>query len=1113
MRSGISGVSDMGQVLDFGGDPLKIRALIHALRLRHGIAQNPEFASETALIDPLPHQQLAVYDHMLKQDPLRFLLADDAGAGKTIMTGLYIRTLLFRQRIRRILIVSPAGLVGNWRSEMEQLFQLEFHIVGGANAKKGNPFVGPESDLLIASIDSLGGSNLFGQLQSREVEPYELAVFDEAHKLSFRFKGNGQMERSRRYRLAEALAGVQVKSERWCLPWSSHNLLLLTATPHMGRNDAYYGLWRLLLPDSLSNREAFEQFPMEKRSKHFLRRTKEELVDYEGRSLFPMRLCNTVGFELRPREQELYERTTTYIRDSYNKAEFLNPEAARLTLGVFQRRLASSSYALMRSLERRCEKLRYFIELAEKEALVPTPCHHKGNQPRDLFDQSTAEESSEDEIQREEDLLIGQNLGSNLKDLHAELHEVQELAELARALYQEKEETKFNSLRQILPDRENNKIIVFTEHRDTLEYLIERFEALGFTEKVVVIHGGLSYREREECIRIFRKPGLQGGADILVATDAAGEGINLQFCWQMVNYDVPWNPARLEQRMGRIHRYGQKSDQVLIFNLVATNTREGDVIKRLLEKLDSIREELGNGKVFDVVGRLFQERELRELLFDLLISPRVASFPDLNASNVKRIAAEEQQLLGKPNTFVASLPDLRRQKEIAQYRHLLPARTLQFLASAGPVLGFSTQLDQSQQVFTFEVNSSNLLSNSLAVQIADSPLPFTAHRPNAWDDYIWLRPGEKTLESLVGKVLELCQHDGRRGAIFHNHRAEEETLIHLAIASVREKSFPESIPQLVEGSHEQPDRILARKLLCLRQNSESELEHCPVDALLDLEAVANSVPGQWDLAMRSTELKRDVEGYLRIVVASEMAGKFRHHRWDDLKQRKLQKREETNRQLATLMRKQKALRRKKGTQADEERDRLKQEILRVQEFSASFLAALPTKDTLQDLIVPGASGIWVSALVVPDLLLPSALLPDTVEAGVDSEEIAMCIAIRYECMEERKVHDVSIPAGARDAGLGQDWPGFDLLSEIPDGDRRCIEVKGRKGIGAVEITTNEWAAACNLRESYWLYVVFHCETDNPILYRVSDPVKSLNESAMSHIHIDGRAIVQAGTSA
>ena len=350
--------------MDFAADPTAVAAVAEAHRLAYGHLFNPAFATETSLIDPLPHQRIAVYEHMLQQAPLRFLLADDAGAGKTIMTGLYVRDMLSRRLIRRVLIVPPAGLVGNWEREMHSLFRLPFRILGGADARSGNPFVGPDSDLVITSIDTLAGDRMFSRLADPATPAYDLVVFDEAHKLSAHREPDYRVRKTDRYRLAEAIGGAGADSERWSLHWSAQHLLLLTATPHMGKDDPYYFLWRLLLPDALSTSDAFDQFPQESRRRHFIRRTKEEMVRFDSTPLYPQRNCDTLSYELSQgpgSEQELYDATTDYMRYYYNRARVLNRSAARLAMSVFQRRLASSTYALMRSFERRQEKLQALI--------------------------------------------------------------------------------------------------------------------------------------------------------------------------------------------------------------------------------------------------------------------------------------------------------------------------------------------------------------------------------------------------------------------------------------------------------------------------------------------------------------------------------------------------------------------------------------------------------------------------------------------------------------------------------------------------------------------------------------------------------------------------------
>ena len=548
-RVGIENGSDAEEPpsIDFTADPDVVRVVVEGERLTYGHLFNPAFATEISLIEPLPHQRIAVYDHMLQQSRLRFLLADDAGAGKTIMTGLYIREMLTRRLISRVLIVPPAGLVGNWEHELQHLFNLSFSIVNGSDAKTDNPFIGPDSDRLIVSVDTLRGDAMFSRLQEAGVVPYDLVVFDESHKLAADREPDLRLRKTDRYRLAEALAGISSEDERWGLSWSCQHLLLLTATPHMGKDYPYYCLWRLLEPDALATIDAFNAYPVDARCRHFLRRTKEELVYFDGKPIYPPRYSDTLSYDLNTgdvSEQSLYDETTSYIQTYYNRAEVLNRSAARLAMSVFQRRLASSTYALLRSFERRQQKLAQLVEAMRSGKLDTTrlkESQRELDKQGDIFDEKTAdEEEAEDEREEnevaEEQVLEGV-VPTTLAELEAELAQVTWLCELARKVYEAGSESKFEKLREVLldPDYKQEKMIIFTEHRDTLDSLVQRVDGLGFTGQIAQIHGGMNYQERERQVAHFRKPVEQGGAKYLVATDAAGEGINLQVCWLMVN--------------------------------------------------------------------------------------------------------------------------------------------------------------------------------------------------------------------------------------------------------------------------------------------------------------------------------------------------------------------------------------------------------------------------------------------------------------------------------------------------------------------------------------------------------------------------------------------------
>lgn len=676
-------------VLDFTASSHVVRALVEGERLSFGHMFNPAFATEISQIDPLPHQRIAVYEHMLKQFPLRFLLADDAGAGKTIMSGLYIREMRARRLMKRILIVPPAGLIGNWQRELTTLFSLQFRIITGADARNDNPFIGEGSDCQIVSVDTLTGSRMFARLREPGVEPYDLVIFDEAHKLSASRGADMRIEKKQRYKLAEGLCGVPDASEAWRLPWSAHHILLLTATPHQGKDYPYYALWRLLEPEVLSTSEAFDEYPPERRQSHFIRRTKEEMVHLNGQPLYTKRISDTLGYDLTQgeiSEQTLYDETTDYMRHVYNRAKLLNRSAARLAMSVLQRRLASSTYALLRSFERRINKLDDLISQVQEGTLTEEQLvvlQRRLAEDDDVLDSKTADEEDNkdgrEENEASEEHLLAGVIAASLTDLLVEREQVVDLLKLAQKVYDVGTESKFDKLREVLTDPRfvGEKFIVFTEHRDTLTYLVQRLGGMGYTGQIAQIHGGMYYTERQEQVERFRLPHEDGGARFMICTDAAAEGINLQFCWIMINFDIPWNPARLEQRMGRIHRYGQKHDPVQIVNLVAPKTREGMVIQTLLNKLEIIRDSLGSEKVFDSIGRLFEGLSLKTYMEQAITdgADTVAHELDgrLTKEQVEALDLKEKMLYGDGGDVKRQLPRLREDLQQEAYCRLLNA--------------------------------------------------------------------------------------------------------------------------------------------------------------------------------------------------------------------------------------------------------------------------------------------------------------------------------------------------------------------------------------------------------------------------------------------------------
>lgn len=1097
---------------DFTGSPERLRILAEAGRLLSSYRHNPTFAIEASSIDPLPHQRIAVYERMLRQPSLRFLLADDAGAGKTIMTGLFIRESLSRCAIRRILIVPPAGLVGNWERELRLLFNLNFRIVEGSDATDENPFVGFRSDRIIISIDTLAGNRMFSRLGEAQVAPYDLVVFDEAHKLSVSRGGDLRIKKTDRYKLAEVLAGVATRDEVWRLGWKAQNLLLLTATPHMGKDYPYYALWRLLEPEALATQDAFNEYPPAKRSQHFIRRTKEEMVYLDGRPLYPVRLSDTLGYQLTQgevSEQSLYDQTTEYLQYVYNRAKLLNREAARLAMSVFQRRLASSTFALLRSFERRLEKLDELIiqlhdgSLTEEQLAI---LQRRIKAEDDVFENTTADDEAftpgTEENELGEGKLLQGVVATSLNDLLTEKSIVDSLVQLARRVEISGHESKFEKLQEVLGDTRftDQKLIIFTEHRDTLTYLVRRITGLGYTDQVAQIHGGMDYGAREAEIDRFRSPLHEGGARFLICTDAAGEGINLQFCWVMINYDIPWNPARLEQRMGRIHRYGQKHNPVVIINLVSSSTREGKVLKTLLQKLDKIREELGD-KVFDCIGRIFEGVSIKQYMEIAVYDDPEKAIKQLDGQlateQVKSILERDNQLF-EHGEIQKELPRLRAELENDVYFHLLPGFVRQFIEHTAPLLGLEIEGD-IEETFSFKAKSRgalNRLISELELYPEESRNKFTVKRPASPKDCIWLRPGEPVFDSYMRLVEGTLGPDGLHGAVFIDPTSTKPYFIHLAEVNVHRKADPD----FTEFS---ADELLERRLVGVKQMEGVNIALAPLEELLLLKGAVGLPPEGQRLASMSSPATLEAQAFLMERVAREMALEKRSLLLNRLpeKEADIQRGYDFREaELASARAKHSGKARSgnvKAMEALEDVKRQQRTLASSREHSIKVLHREP------DLITPGEIRFIAHALVVP-----SSDPEDIAQRDVNVELAAMRITEAYEMASGAEVRDVHTPELARKAGLPES-PGFDILSIRPNGEKRAIEVKGRAGTGDVEVSANEWAKACNLRDGYWLYVVYDCGTPNPRLVRVQDPFGKLLAKQKGSMLIGVAAVQQA----
>lgn len=662
----------------FDAPAKEFKLAAEAQRIKLAGHSDPMLAISSSNIDPLPHQLRAVYEEMLPRKPLRFLLADDPGAGKTIMAGLYVKELMLREDVRRCLIVAPGGLVEQWQDELYDKFGLEFEILSreSINAPFGRSIF-ENKPYLIARMDQLSRNEDF--LAELKESRWDLIVVDEAHRMGAHYFGN-ELKKTRRYRLGEQLGQV------------TRHLLLMTATPHAGKDEDFRLFLSLLDRDRFGGRSKKKITPSA--LENVMRRmVKEDLLTFEGKPLFPLRKAETVTYRLSLYEQDLYDQVTAYVREGMNRADKLTGKRKNtvgFALTVLQRRLASSPEAILRSLERRLERLRRrFDEVQEGKDRIEA----REAAGLDKFDDFDLEDFDEEEFaaseleELEEELVDASTAALTLEELDTEIAELTDLVAAAKHVHSNDSDAKWVELRRILEDNalvkadgERRKLIIFTEHKDTLEYLRRRISQLiGRPEAVLAIHGGVNRKDRRQVTEEFtNNPECQ----LLLATDAAGEGLNLQVAHLMVNYDMPWNPNRIEQRFGRIHRIGQ-TEVCRLWNMVAEDTREGDVFIRLLLKLDEQRKALGEG-VFDVLGDAFHGTPLRELLTKAI---RFGDQPEIRAqmnqviddsvgAGLKELM--DERALAAETMQPATIEELKRQMDEAHARRLQP----HFIAAA-----------------------------------------------------------------------------------------------------------------------------------------------------------------------------------------------------------------------------------------------------------------------------------------------------------------------------------------------------------------------------------------------------------------------------------------------
>ena len=787
-------LEERGRAWSFDADGSLLRLVTEANRIKLAHYFDPYLAIHTSLVDPLPHQITAVYGEMLPHQPLRFLLADDPGAGKTIMAGLLIKELIARSDLERCLVVAPGSLVGQWQDELGEKFSLEFDILTRdmiETSRSGNVF--SDRNRLIARLDVLARNEELQQNLASSGD-WDLIVCDEAHRMSASFFGD-EVKYTKRYRLGQLLGRI------------CRHFLLMSATPHNGKEEDYQMFMALLDGDRFEGR--FRDGVHYADSGDMMRRlTKEELLKFDGRPLFPERRAYTVRYELSPEEARLYGDVTEYVRTEMNRVQrFADQDDKKrnnvgFALQILQRRLASSPAAIHESLKRRRERLE--AELAEarfarKDAGSPV---HSADVTEDIL--SNIEEFGQDEIDDLEDLIsTGSTTAETVEQLEIEVRTLEGLEAMALNVLRSGRDTKWTQLDRILDDKlmidadgNRRKLIIFTEPKDTLRYLLEKVRArLGKPEAVEVIHGSVMREERRKVIERFMQ---DKDLLVLIANDAAGEGVNLQRGHLMVNYDLPWNPNRIEQRFGRIHRIGQ-TEVCHLWNLVAADTREGEVYARLLDKLETAREALG-GRVYDVLGELFEGTVLRDLLVEAIrygeqehIKARLFNVVDGAVDQDRLLQLLERRALTNDAMPTARVHELRIEMERAEAQRLQPHHVQSFFVEAFKQLGGRIKRREEGRWEIAHVPMrirewDRQTGSGAPVQKKYERICFEKSRIDRQPVAAFVCSGHPLLEAVISLIRERHGHLMKRGAVMVNDAdpGEEITALFLLEHRVRD---------------------------------------------------------------------------------------------------------------------------------------------------------------------------------------------------------------------------------------------------------------------------------------------------------------------------------------
>ncbi len=1079
----------------FNADGTLFRLVSEAQRIRLAHLFDPLLAVHTSLVEPLPHQITAVYESMLPRQPLRFLLADDPGSGKTIMAGLLMKEMIVRGDLERCLVVCPGSLAEQWQDELERRFQLPFVVYTSEALQAARPDNWFEqNDLVIARLDMLSRNQEVQELLQSPECRWDLVVCDEAHKMSASYFGR-EAKYTKRYRLGQLLGRL------------TRHFLLMTATPHNGKEDDFQLFMALLDSDRFEGR--FRPGVHHPDTSDLMRRmVKEKLFKFDGTPLFPVRRAYTVPYKLSEGEVSLYEAVTQYVRREFNRAERLDGRK-RTTVGfaltILQRRLASSPEAIHRSLRRRRrrlqDRLREMEDLLSGRAVGSSPV--PGAPELDSEEIEDLEDAPEGEVEAAEAEVLDQATAArSIPELKAEIETLRELERLARKVLNRSDDTKWRELAGLLgkvftpaglaphvkepgvpygageiPPPQSSpgqKLVIFTEHKDTLNYLNDRIRTLiGRPEAVVVIHGGLNRRDRLRAQEAFRHdPEVR----VLLGTDAAGEGINLQRAHLMVNYDLPWNPNRLEQRFGRIHRIGQ-TEVCHLWNLVAADTREGKVYQTLLDKLETERQALG-GQVFDVLGQVqFEGKSLKDLLVKAI---RFGERPEIRA-HLDTVVGEaldrnrlrglvQRHALAEDTMDTSRLHAVREEMERADARRLQPHFIESFFLEAFKRLGGAARQREPRRYRISHVPE--VIRRRAREMGTREPVPVRYERiafekslvaPRGQPKAAFVCPGHPLLDAVLDLILERNPTVLRRGAVLvddRDHGLEPRVLINL------EHAVHDARPAM-DG----PKRTISKQMIYLDFGSEGVRGRVQFAPYLDFRPLQPHEPSPVEILSRQEcawigcELQRQAAAYAVEKVVPEHLAEIDKARQSAIDRTEAAVKDRLTKEISRWDHRAEDLKLREKAGFASAGPNSREAAKYADQLQARLRRRLDVL-ALERRISAGPPLVLGGMLVVPRGLLDRiAGLKTRSKAAADTQ----AIAARARAI----VMEVERGLGFEPTDREFERLGYDIESRVPETGRlRFIEVKGRvEGAPTITVTRNEILFSLNKPDDFILAIV------------------------------------------